>query len=368
MAPTHGTAQTAMSRSHQTSRLLRDLETEPWRFDYFTVLRHLERTCEDRPRIGDSAALRDEIVVLGQDPFMDFPASNLARVEQAEDRPLKVFVKYMGLLGPQGALPLAMTEEAYHYVLANDDAFPRFLDIFNHRFIQLFFRAWADSRPIAQHDRPKQDRFWAYVGSAIGIGSEPYRHRDSIPDAAKIRFAGLLGAQARSASRLAGAICGLFDIKAEVEEFVGTRLMLDEQEHTILSRRHNVLGEGAMLGRGVYSVQDKIRVRIYTRSLAQYIRFLPSGDLCEPLADLVYLYNGAQLDWDAELAIPSAAVEPLRLGQFGQLGWTSWMAPDWSTTQAYRHDARFHPAERMEQKRRMRRAGSKGDANGRHQS
>jgi type VI secretion system protein ImpH len=357
-----------MSRSHQMSRLLRDLQTEPWRFDYFTVLRHLERTCEDRPRIGDSAALRDEIVVLGQDPFMDFPASNLARVERAEDRPLKVFVKYMGLLGPQGALPLAMTEEAYHYVLANDDAFPRFLDIFNHRFIQLFFRAWADSRPIAQHDRPKQDRFWAYVGSAIGIGSEPYRHRDSIPDAAKIRFAGLLGAQARSASRLAGAICGLFDIKSEVEEFVGTRLMLDEQEHTILSRRHNVLGEGAMLGRGVYSVQDKIRVRIYTRSLAQYIRFLPSGDLCEPLADLVYLYNGAQLDWDAELAIPSRAVKPLRLGQFGQLGWTSWMAPDWSTTQAYRHDARFHPAERMERKRRMNRAGSKGDANGRHQS
>ena len=357
-----------MSRSHQMSRLLRDLETEPWRFDYFTVLRHLERTCENRPRIGDSAALRDEIVVLGQDPFMDFPASNLARVEQAEARPLRVFVKYMGLLGPQGALPLAMTEEAHHYVLANDDAFPRFLDIFNHRFIQLFFRAWANSRPIAQHDRPKQDRFWAYVGSAIGIGSEPYRHRDSIPDAAKLRFAGLLGAQARSASRLAGAICGLFGIKAEVEEFVGTRLTLDEQEHTILSRRHNVIGQGAMLGRGVYSVQDKIRVRIYTRSLAQYIRFLPSGDLCEPLADLVYLYNGAQLDWDAELAIPSAAVEPLRLGRFGQLGWTSWMAPVWSTTQAYRHDARFHPAERMERKRRINRAGSKGDANGRHQS
>ena len=368
MAPTHGTAQTAMSRSHQMSRLLRDLETEPWRFDYFTVLRHLERVHENRPRIGDSAALRDEIVVLGQDPFMDFPASNLARVEQAEARPLRVFVKYMGLLGPQGALPLAMTEEAHHYVLANDDAFPRFLDIFNHRFIQLFFRAWANSRPIAQHDRPKQDRFWAYVGSAIGIGSEPYRHRDSIPDAAKLRFAGLLGAQARSASRLAGAICGLFGIKAEVEEFVGTRLMLDEQEHTILSRRHNVIGQGAMLGRGVYSVQDKIRVRIYTRSLAQYIRFLPSGDLCEPLADLVYLYNGAQLDWDAELAIPSAAVEPLRLGRFGQLGWTSWMAPVWSTTQAYRHDARFHPAERMERKRRINRAGSKGDANGRHQS
>src|SRR5690242_20297797 len=285
-----------MSKTNQMpAGLLHELEAEPWRFDYFAVLRQFERVHADQPRIGESATLREEFLLLGQDPFMEFPASNLARVENVDNKPLRLFVKYMGLLGPQGALPLATTEEAYHYTLANDDAFPRFLDIFNHRFIQLFFRAWANSRPIAQHDRPKQDRFWAYIGSAIGIGSEPYRQLDSIPDPAKICFAGLLGAQARSASRLAGAICGLFDIQAEVEEFVGTRLMLDEQEHTILSRRHNVLGQGAMLGRGVYSVQDKIRVRIYTRSLAQYIRFLPSGDLCEPLADLVYLYNGAQL-------------------------------------------------------------------------
>jgi type VI secretion system protein ImpH len=345
--------------------LLRDLEAEPWRFDYFMVLRHLERLHAERPRVGDSATLRDDIVQLGQDPFMDFPASNLARVERREDKPLKIFVKYMGMLGPQGALPLATTEEAYHYLLANDDAFPRFLDLFNHRFLQLFFRAWADSRPIAQHDRPKQDRFVTYIGSAIGVGSEPYKNLDSIPDAARLGFAGLLGAQAKSASRLVGAICGLFGVKAEIDEFVGTRLMLDSLEYTILGRHHNALGVGAMLGRGVYSVQDKIRIRIYTESLAQYIRFLPSGDWCEPLADLVYFYNGAQLDWDAELAIPPGAVEPIRLGHFGQLGWTTWMSPDWTTTEAYRRDARFHPAERMEVKRRQ--AGNKGGADGRHQ-
>ena len=346
--------------------LVRDLTAEPWRFDYFTVLRHLERIHGNQPRIGDSATLREEFVLLGQDPFMEFPASNLARAEHAEDKPLRLFVKYMGMLGPQGALPLATTEEAYHYVLANDDAFPRFLDVFNHRFIQLFFRAWANSRPIAQHDRPDQDRFFAYIGSPIGVGSEPYRNLDSIPDAAKICFAGLLGAQAKSASRLAAAICGLFEVRAEVDEFVGTRLTLDTTEYTFLGERHNVLGENAMLGRGVYSVQDKIRIRIYTRTLAQYVRFLPSGDLCEPLADLVHFYNGAQLDWDAELAIPSGAVEPIRLGRFGQLGWTTWMAPDWTTTEAYRRDARFHPAERMERKRQMRQAGRERGTDGRH--
>jgi type VI secretion system protein ImpH len=349
---------------------LRNLEDEPWRFDYFAVLRLLERTFKDQPRIGDSAARREEFVSLGQDPFLDFPASNLARVVGGDNKPLKIFVKYLGLLGPQGALPLATTEEVYHYVLAQDDAFPRFLDIFNHRFIQLFFRAWADSRPIAQHDRPDADRFVAYIGSAIGVGSKPYLNLDSVPDAAKLGYAGLTGAQAKCASRLAGAICGLFKVKAEVEEFVGSRLVIEAPEWTMLGERHAVLGEDALLGRAIYSVQDKIRVRIYTRDLAQYVRFLPTGDLCEPLADFVFFYNGEQLDWDAELAIPAGHAAPVRLGQFGQLGWTSWMAPNWTSMEAHRRDARFHPAERMKlkRKRKAQQAAGKGGSDGRYQS
>jgi type VI secretion system protein ImpH len=348
---------------------LHNLEKEPWRFDYFAVLRHLERKHKDLPRISDSAARRDEFVQLGQDPFMDFPASNLARVVQGDNRPLKIFVKYLGLLGPQGALPLATTEEAHHNVIERDDAFPRFLDVFNHRFIQLFFRAWADSRPIVQHDRPDLDRFVAYIGSAIGVGSAPYQDLDSVPDAAKLGYAGLLGAQAKCASRLAGAIRGLFKVEAEIEEFVGTRLVIEAAEWTILGARHNVLGDDALLGRSIFSVQDKIRIRIFTNSLAQYIRFLPTGDLCEPLADLVFFYNGEQLAWDAELAIPAGAAEPIRLGRFGQLGWTTWMSPNWTLAEAFRHDARFHPAERMRHKRarRSKQTGREGETNGRYQ-
>jgi type VI secretion system protein ImpH len=326
---------------------LNNLESEPYRFDYFAVLRHLERMFQDRPRIGDSASRRDEFIQLGQDPYMHFPASNIARVVQGDNKPLQVYAKFLGLLGPHGALPLSTTEEAYHYMLTQDDAFPRFLDIFNHRFLQLFFRAWADSRPIVQHDRPDADRFVAYIGSAIGIGSKPYLGLDSVPDQAKLAYAGLLGAQAKSASRLASAVCGLFTVRAEVDEFVGTRLVIEAAEWTLLGKRHSMLGEDLLLGRTIFSVQDKFRVRIYTKSLAQYIRFLPDGDLCEPLADLVFSYNGEQLDWDTELAIPAGAVEPTRIGRFGQLGWTSWMAPNWTSVEAYRRDARFHPTERM---------------------
>ena len=166
---------------------------------------------------------------------MDFPASNVARVEHNEGKPLKVLVKYLGLLGPQGALPLATTEEAYHYLLAQDDAFSRFLDIFNNRFVQLFFRAWADSRPIVQHDRPAADRFVDYIGSTIGVGSRPYRDLDSVPDAAKLGFAGLLARRPNALRGLRALFADCSMSEAEVEEFVGSRLSSKRQNGPFLA-------------------------------------------------------------------------------------------------------------------------------------
>ena len=56
---------------------LEDIKQEPWRFDFFSAMRRVERSFPDRPRIGDSSSIREEYLSLGQEPYMDFPASNL---------------------------------------------------------------------------------------------------------------------------------------------------------------------------------------------------------------------------------------------------------------------------------------------------
>ena len=333
-------------------RLLDALQREPWRFDFFAVLRHLERSHAGRPRIGDSATRRDDYVALGEDPYLDFPAATLARADRDSRQRVRLFVKFLGLLGPQGALPLATTEEAHAWHLSHDDAFPRFLDILNHRFLQLFFRAWADARPIAQHDRPDLDRFGAYIGAAVGIASQHMRGRDAVPDAEKLAFAGLVAPQARSASRLRSFLAGLFGTEVEIEEFVGSRLVFQKDERTRLGRRHCGLGVDALIGASVFSVEDKFRIRLFTANLADYRRFLSSGDRSAMLADAVFHVLGDQLDWDVELALPAGRVEPVRLGRSGELGWTSWMAPNWAASdETVRRDARFHPAERLRRAR-----------------
>jgi type VI secretion system protein ImpH len=364
---------------------LSDMEKEPYRFDLLDVMRRIERTLgrpqgdlrslfeeftsvqvrdlAARPRIGDSTARRDETIVVngveylvsfGQEPYLDFPASTIARVDVERDstrKRIRIYSKFLGLLGPQGGLPYGYTEEAWAYMLQNDDAFPRFLDLFNQRFLQLFFRAWADSRPIVHADRPDFDRFSSYVLSTIGVGSPAFKEVEAIPDGIGV-YAGLLGPKVKSASRLRFAVQALFGVDAQIDQFIGTWLQFDESERSLLGARNSGLGTDLLVGIASFDVQSKFRIRIFVADLDVYAQFLPEATNCNRLVDLVYFYLGDQLEWDVELALPASKVKPVVLGESGALGWTTWMSPNYPAHE-FRRDARFNPAERVARRRRQ---------------
>ena len=326
---------------------LERLNSDPQSFDLFDTLREFERSSPDKPRIGDNSVVSEEIVALGQDPFLEFPTSNISGVDTTRQGIPRLFVRFLGMLGPQGALPLSTTIEAYEWHRRRDPSFARFADLFNARFLQLFFRAWADSRPIAQFDRPELDRFFTYIGATAGFGSPAYAHRDRIDDIVKLGFAGLVGARTKSGSRLRRLIRGVFEVDVEIEEHVGTWLLFESRDETALGASGCGLGQDAVLGQRAYSINDKFRIRIKAHSLEQYRRYLPSGDLSDPLTDLIFFYIGHQFEYDVELSLPAKAVPPAALGRTGQLGWTAWIAPDTNQPDdVYRNDAVFQPMER----------------------
>ena len=329
-----------------------ELEAEPWRFDMLSVLRRLERENPDKPRIGLARTLAEEFVLVSQNPYMEFPASNLERAEKDASGRLRVVVRFLGMFGPQGALPLTTTEEAFGWSLQRDDAFARFVDVFQRRFLSLFFRAWADAHPVAQNERPDEDRFRAYIGSMIGVGTPAYRDADSLSDFAKMQYAGLLAPRVKSASRLRSFLCGLLETRVEIEEFVGDWLTLEPGERTRLGGANGRLGEDCMLGGSMYSVSDKFRVRVYVRDIDHFQQYLPGSPAATAISDAIFLYIGEEFDWDMELAIPAGQITPVKLGKGVKLGWTSWMAPNWSKTdETIRTDARFHVVSRLAHER-----------------
>ncbi|MCV0426072.1 MAG: type VI secretion system baseplate subunit TssG [Roseibium sp.] len=287
------------------------------------------------PRIGKSRRLMEDIVRFGQDPSSEFATSTIERATRDGDGGLVLLERFLGLLGPQGALPAAMTDEAIMRGLRGDDSFPRFLDVFNNRFVQLFFRAWADARPIVQHDRPDDDRFLAYLGSAIGIGTPIYRDLDRIDDRLKLLYAGLSSPKTKSAARLKALVTGVFGVDVEIDQCVGTWLHLDQDDQLTLGslgpENAGQLGCDTIVGARVYSVSDKIRIRIFTRSLEEYRKFLPPtrtrpNPWTERLFDLIDFYLGLEIEYEIELALPKKCASAIHMDRdnsatLGHIGW-----------------------------------------------
>jgi len=171
-------------------------------FGFFSLMRDIERSRPDLPRIGRNATLREESVRLGQEPFLAFPDANVTQFQERSGKVPRVRSNFLGYFGPQGALPLNTTAEAYQWFRGRDESFIRLADLFTSRFQQLFFRAWSDARGITQFDHPDDDRFQTYVGAFVGLAVHPLRNRDGVPDTQKLPLTGIAAARVKSPARL----------------------------------------------------------------------------------------------------------------------------------------------------------------------
>ncbi|MFZ2265947.1 MAG: type VI secretion system baseplate subunit TssG [Azonexus sp.] len=313
-----------MRQAHDSVELFAALAREPWAFDFLQTMRRIECAFPDQPRWASALRPQDEPVRLGQEASLSFAPASLSSFKTQDKAPPRLEVRFFGLLGPNGPLPLHFTEHARHRQLHfGDHTFVRFLDLIHHRFLALFYRAWAQAQPTVSLDRPQQDRFATYVGSLIGLGQPGLEQRDQVPDNAKRFHAGLLARQVRNAEGLQMLLASYFELPVEVEQYVGHWLQLRDRDRSHLGRSR--LGVDAVLGRRVWDRQSKFRIHIGPMSLAQYRDFLPGADTLQRLADWVALYSNGELAWDVRLKLQHDEVPPLELGRGARLGWTSWL-------------------------------------------
>src|SRR4029450_2713744 len=126
----------AMGRETDTLAFFAALAEAPYRHDFYQTLRRLECLYETKPRWGQALRPIDEPVRLGQDPDLSFAPAPLASFSAKDGDVPRLQVRLFGLFGPNGPLPLHVTEYARERLRHHADAtLCRFLDIFHHRFI-----------------------------------------------------------------------------------------------------------------------------------------------------------------------------------------------------------------------------------------
>lgn len=307
-------------------------------FGFHTLLRLFEARQATRPRLGRSLHPSQDAIRLGQEPSVTHAPASLAGYEPGEQgRPDRLLVHLFGLFGPDGPLPLHITEQARDRARHDGDrTLRRFIDLFHHRTLSLFHRAWADVRPTVSFDRPQEDRFGHYLGALIGLSTAGLRDRDAMPDLTKLHFAGLLSGQTRHAAGLAAILSSYFVMPVRVDSFVGSWLQLPVADRTRLSGGERTAGLGvtSLLGGRVWSRQHKFRVVVGPLTLPEYERMLPGGLSFHRLVPIVRNWAGDALDWDVNLVLRREEVPPIRLGRQGRLGWTTWLMPRPTTRDA----------------------------------
>ena len=302
----------------RVDRMLRD---EPTAFSFFQAVRLLTRLRTAHAPVGGWADPSTEVVRFAASTSLGFPASEIQTLTlpdengNGEDAPARMTVNFFGLTGPQGVLPHLYTEQAAALARSRDTALRDFLDLFNHRVLSLFYRAWQSHQPAVLQEEGAEDRLYDHLLDLSGLGTEGMHGRLPVLDSALAFYAGVLSLRARPADGLARLVGDYFDVPATVEQFVGEWRRVDARGQCTLDGDDDSgrLGFG-VLGNAAWDAQARVRLRLGPLTRAQYDAFLPGGDAHEALCALVRLYAAEQVGVDAQLVLARGEVPRCVLG------------------------------------------------------
>ncbi|SIT59019.1 conserved hypothetical protein [Mesorhizobium prunaredense] len=301
-------------------------------FDFFELLRRLERR---GGLFGYSGHADREPARLGQHVRLSFSAKDVVAFRQAKDKtPARVTVANLGLMGPEGPMPLHLTRWVLDRLSqrwftgadarqTSDTTFVDFVNILQHRMIALYYRAWADAHPAVQVERAVGGRVRAMLEAMAGIGL-PGTHNPDL-DAVKLRQAASLASQVDGPERLTLFLVEAFKVPVQIKEFVATWMTIPATLQTRLAQAYAVLGRGATIGPRVFSRQSRIELRVGPLGYEEFKTFLPGGQRLKMFKQAVRDMVGESLDVDLRIVLAREAVPPPRIGAV-QLGRTTWLA------------------------------------------
>ncbi|HKM58148.1 MAG TPA: type VI secretion system baseplate subunit TssG [Chthoniobacterales bacterium] len=317
----------AESDRQTSDSIAAELALRPYAFNFFQAVRRLESEHPSNPRVGSSIRLEEEYLRFCQIPSLAFAPSSIEQVQQV-NAVVRMYVNFLGLFGPNGPLPQHLTEFARDRQRnAHDPTLVRFMDIFHHRMLSFFYRAWATNEKSVDFDRADDARYADYFGSLFGIGTASVQNRDSVLDCTKIHFSGRMSAQTRNAEGLEAILGNYFGIPTRIREFEGYWMKIPKENQCRLGETPETgsLGINAIAGERKYEVQLKFRILMGPMDFADLQRLVPIGPSFRRLKDWVLNYVNQEFYWDLQCIVKAVEVPGIALGQGAMLGWTTWL-------------------------------------------
>ena len=317
-----------------TSKLNELMRAEPFSFSFFQMVRLLEKLHPERKPVGIFTSPGDEVVRFTTAPGFTFPASELGPFIPREGAPASLEVNFLGLNVVNGPMPHSYTEVLLERQRSKDRATLEFFDLFNHRVVSLFYRAWSRYRFFIAYEKAQggEDEITQRLYDLIGLGTAGLRGRMAIPDENMIYYAGLLGNQIRSVEGLRQILEDYFGVRVEIRQFTGSWVRLSEDQRTILHDGESIsecLGMGTVIGDEVWDQEGAMTVRLGPMPLAKYREFLPGSRGQAELKSWLSFYSRRAFDFIVQLVLERNEVPrtTIKAGREpgSRLGFESWL-------------------------------------------
>jgi type VI secretion system protein ImpH len=309
---------------------------------------------EHRQRLGDSQQISDQPVRLIASRESAFPVSEISNSESAFERqaasssitgrPLRpndqrheLVVTCFGLLGAVGAMPDHYTQLIAQRIRNKDFTLYEFFNIFNHRLVTLFYRAWEKhSFPISFETAKlasKESMTEACLRAIAQNRLSSSRDRLAFTDDALLFYAGIFASRRPSQAALQGCIEDYTGHCCEVEPLVGQWIELSVPDQTCIQTfalgqsQQNALGRDTIAGSRVWDIESRFRVRLGPVNWSTLQSYLPGSLSLRKVTDLVRRFVGAEWDFDVQVLLQSDQVKTAQLtsDEPYQLGWNTWI-------------------------------------------
>ena len=325
------------------------------RFDFFQAVWLLERYRPGQALAGLRGPVAAERLRFRPALSMGFPSTDVGGLVQFHDpsqseRNYLLEVRFLGLYGVSTPLPLHYSVDLWHTVergvsapteedvvaadqlpAAPPDTSPTrdFLDVFHHRLISLFYRAWLKYRYDRQFGQANRDALTNYLLQFIGCPAEFGPLTLGVEPIRLLRYAGALTQRPRSATTLRGVLEDyLAGTPVIVREFIGQWLTLDENDLNRVGQINSGLGVDLTIGEQVYDLSGAFCLSFGPVSWDGYRALAPGGALFSQIRAITKLYCRDPLAFNIEVRLEAGAVPETQLtsdDRSGRLGLTSWV-------------------------------------------
>lgn len=309
--------------------LIQQLYQSPYRFDFYQAVRIIEyaANCAQNGAGGVSAPLSlkappsREFLQFNTQQTLAFSASDITAVEKIENdennnpahspstQPAqwRMTVTFMGLTGTQGVMPFYLSEAMISQLKLKNTGLRDFLEIFNHRAVTLYYKAWSkyqfgpsyEAHKIRHHT--EKDAITDSLLSLIGHGLPSLQYRQPFDDESLIPLSGILSRDTCSATGLASMIRELFDLDVEIKQFTGAYSELTDDIVSKLGMQNNRLGENTFLGSKCHHCAGKFTVAITPRNNDEHDALAPGSPLVRALMAFVRNAAGPEMEFDLEV-------------------------------------------------------------------